>query len=282
MHFGFATLDDAMYGLAMSGPRVILLAVLACGCGSVPHASPHAGSVGMPSTAPTESRPAPVDADEATIRQLIDQLVFEGGEAADEPVLSPGIGDDSDEYRRRHERCQKAFKQLSSFKERAFPYLVAHLDDKRPSINFRNHDVRHSVGDACYWTIHFQLQDRPKDYSSYGYQRKGRDGKWHPKPYWEGTPFDEAGGLREWLEVNKALSYPQMQIKCLKWLLEGEKEIGAGDAESYFEDILPLEIQILRRRMESGEDVGAELERLRAIQREKRAGDVPSELLPPK
>jgi hypothetical protein len=236
----------------------------------------------MPSTLPSEARPAPADAstDEQKIRQLIDQLVFEEGGAANAPVYSPGVADKSDEYRQRYEASEKAFEGLAAIKERAFPFLVEHLDDKRPSINFRNHSVAHTVGDACYWNIYYQLQDRPEGYSSYGYQRKGRDGKNHPKPYWEGTPFDEAGGLRQWLEANKTLSCPQMQIKCLNWLLEKEKQIGASDSESYFENILPLEIQILRRRMEAGEDVNAALERLRTIQREKRAGDIPGELLP--
>jgi len=149
-------------------------------------------------------------------------------------------------------------------------------------INFRNHYIRNSVGDACYWIIYDQLQDEPKDYSSYGYQRYGRDGKLHRQAYRGGTPFDEAGGLRQWLEANKALSYTQMQIKCLSWLLEREKAIGASDSESYFVNILPLEIRILERKLETGEDVATNLDRLRRIQRDKLVGEIPSELLPVK
>ena len=158
--------------------------------------------------------------------------------------------------------------------------LIKHLDDKRQSINFRNHHLGNSVSHACYWNIYFQLQDRPPDYSRYGYSRKGRDGKDHPKPYWKGSPFDEAGGLREWLTANENLNYQQKQIKCLNWLLEREKLIGAPNAQSYFINILPLEIQILQRRLENGEDVETELKRLRNIQMGKLVDQVPKELLP--
>lgn len=57
-----------------------------------------------------------------------------------------------------------------------------------------------------------------------------------------------------------------MQIKCLKWLLEREKKIGVPDPESYFINILPLDIQILKRRLEAGDDVADELKRLQEIQ----------------
>lgn len=101
--------------------------------------------------------------------------------------------------------CQDAFQKLSEQEDAAFPVLVKHLDDKRQSINFRNHFSGNSVGDACYWIIYFQLQDRPRGYSRYGYSRFGRYGKGCPKPYYEGTPFDDAGGLQEWLAANEKL-----------------------------------------------------------------------------
>ena len=137
-----------------------------------------------------------------------------------------------------------------------------------------------SVGKACYWNVYFQLQDRPPGYSFYGSGRRGRDGEYHDMAYDDGTPFDDAGGLAKWLQVNKNLSYTEQQIKCLKWLLEKEKAIGACDAESYFVNILPLEIRILEHKLELGEDVAKELSRLRQIQKDKREADVPPELLP--
>ena len=84
-----------------------------------------------------------------------------------------------------------------------------------------------------------------------------------------------------WLEQNKALSYPEKQIKCLNWLLAREKAIGAWDAESYFENILPLEIRILERKRETG-DVEQELNRLRRIMKRRIVKEVPAELLPEK
>lgn len=222
------------------------------------------------------------DKEEKSIRALVESLVFEHERATETPLISPGIaGDDDKEYERQFKKCQQAFEGLTAFKGKALPILVEHLEDKRPSIHFRNHHLGHSVGDACYWNIYLQLQDQPENYSEYGYQREGRDGKDHPKPYWEGTPFDEAGGLAEWLEANKKLSYAEMQIKCLTWLLDREKEIGASDPESYFVNILPLEIRILERKSELGVDVNEELKRLRGVLERKDADAVPRDLLPP-
>ena len=73
-----------------------------------------------------------------------------------------------------------------------------------------------------------------------------------------------------------------MQVKCLNWLLEGEKKIGWPDADSYFENILPLEIRILERRLEAGEDTEEELQQLRAILKEKNPAKVPKSPLPDK
>lgn len=219
-------------------------------------------------------------AEVAKTEALIDQMVFAPGDATNTPTLSPGVQDDSDAYRQRFQKVQDAFRQLSELKERAFPVLVEHLDDKRQSINFRNHHLGNSIGDACFWCIYYQLQDRPSDYSKYGYSRTGRDGKDHPKPYWVGNPFDEAGGIKPWLEENKELTCPEMQIKCLSWLLVREKKIGAADAESYFVNILPLEIQILKRQKETGMDVDRDLKRLETALSSRDARVVPGNLLP--
>lgn len=218
----------------------------------------------------------------AEIAALIEQLVFTSNQATNQPVYSPGVTDKTADYRQRFTRCQQAFKKLSELKDLAFPLLVEHLDDKRQSINFCNHVLANSVGYACYLIICNQLQDLPENYSEYGWQREGQDGQNHPKPYWVGTPFDDASGLKNWLTVNKGLAYPKMQVKCLQWLLEKEKAIGACDAESFFLNILPLEVRILERRQEAGENVGDELRRLRSVLVKKDAKAVPVGLLPEK
>lgn len=253
--------------------------VFLLGCKATP-VPPQATAVVLPAN-PLVRRMA-TDKQAVEIKALIDQLVFESGAAKNQPVYSPGVMDDTEEYNRRFKRCQQAFDKLREFKELALPFLVAHLDDQRQSIIFRNHYIGHSVGNACYWNLYCQLQDRPDNYSEYGCERTGRDGCEHPKPYWTGTPFAEAGGLKKWLEVNKDLRYPEMQIKCLQWLLEGEKAIGACDAESYFQNILPLEIRILERKLEIGENVTAEIKRLRKVLARKDAKAIPAELLPGK
>ena len=217
-----------------------------------------------------------------TIERTVDQLVFTDGDATNEPVFSPGVKDKSPEYAERFKKVREAFDALTKLKVNAFPVLLKHLDDKRQSINFRNHYLANSVGDACMWIIVFQLQDRPKGYSSYGYQRKGKDNKDHPKPYWEGTPFDDAGGVKKWIAQNENLSYIEMQVKCLQWLLEGEKKIGVTDPASYFENILPLEVQILRRQLETGANVEQELADKEMALRNRDARIIPADLLPSK
>lgn len=268
---------------------VICTFIAGCNSDSVQHASQgsaHTYETPEPSREPTQ---------EAEIRSLIEQLVYLDDDASNQPILNPnmkiadsdgnvrsinGDSEDAEKQREKFNSCREAFNKLYELKAAAIPFLVEHLDDKRQSINFRNHHMGNSVGHACYWNIYFQLVDQPEDYSEYGYSRTGRDGKDHPKPYWEGTPFDDDGGLKEWLEKNESLNYREMQIKCLHWLLEREKAIGASDTESYFLNILPLEIRILERRLESGDDVKAELERLVEIRHKKLADQVPKELLP--
>ncbi|GEM_PF-1266512 len=236
---------------------------------------------------------------EVQIRALIEQLVLMDRDALDPkkliekmregqveeslPPMPPELLDKPDpEYAKRFKGCEMAFKKLSELKNLAVPYMIEHLNDKRQSIPFRNHSLQRSVGDACYWNIYYQLQDQPTDYSEYGYQRKGKDGENHPKPYWEGTPFDEAGGLAKWLEANKKLSYMEMQINFLVWLLDKEKKIGASDPESYFLNILPLEIRILERKAELGDDVKEEMSRLHKVLKKKDTKAVPKTLLPTK
>ena len=272
----------------------LLAAILFTGCnGNAPEKSPR--QTPQPSNQNHNATSSGDQTSEAEIRQLIEQLVYADRNASNEPVINPnmkivdsegnskpinGESDNAEKQREKFNSCQEAFNKLFELRAVAIPFLVEHLDDERQSINFRNHYTGNSVGDACYWNIYFQLQDRPEDYSRYGYSRKGRDGEDHPKPYWEGTPFDDAGGLKEWLEKNKELNYFEMQITCLNWLLEREKKIGAPDADSYFLNILPLEIQILDRRIENGDDVSAELNRLVNIRDKKLADQIPSELLP--
>jgi hypothetical protein len=260
------------------------ITILALGCSARHQPSTGPAVAGASTTTPHGSSPESATGPEAPsadeIEALIEQLVFAEGEATEDPVITPGITAEGELYREQYESCQRAFRRLTELKDRAFPYLIAHLNDRRQSIPFRNHCIGQSVGHACYWCIYFQLQDRPKDYSSYGYVRIGRDGQEHVQPYWDGTPFDDAGGVANWLEQNKHLPYPAMQIECLTWLLSREKAIGARNADSYFQDILPLEIRILERRLELGEDVAQELARLQRTKREKLVDAIPPELLP--
>lgn len=127
--------------------------------------------------------------------------------------------------------------------------------------------------------IHAYFNAVPPTSSRYGISRKGCDGEDHPKPYWDGTPFEDAGGLKEWLDKNKNLNYVEMQIECLQWLLDREGEIGAPDAYSYFLNVLPLEIRILEHRSKNGDDVKTELNRLIKIRDDKLVDQIPKELV---
>lgn len=178
----------------------------------------------------------------------------------------------------------EAFKRLTAFSELAFPVLVSHLDDERPSRMHWNHTFVKTVKGMCYRVIHDQLTEFPPGYSQYGWQRTGRDGEGHVKPYWAGSPYDEFGergaGLAKWLQQNENLTYPEKRIKCLNWLLDGEKKIGVIDPEGYYENILPLELAILELKAEAGQDVADELARAREVAKTKPASQVPKELLP--
>lgn len=184
------------------------------------------------------------------------------------------------ELRSYHQKRIDAFKQLASFQELAFPILAAHLDDERPSIMHWNHKVARTVGRVCHQVIHDQLTFFPDGYTDYGLQRSGRDGAGHVKPYWRSNPYEEAGGLDKWLQKNQGLSFRQMRIKCLTWLLEEEKQIGVVDPAGYFVHVLPLELGILELQASDGQDVTQELTRVRKLSRTRSADQVPKELLP--
>lgn len=274
---------------------IFLLGVVITGCNVDSTQEKSANEPNSKNGANDKQAVVPDEQQEAEIRRLIEQLVLSAEPAGNQPIINPnmkivdadgnatpisGVSDAAEKHRQKFNACQEAFNQLGALKGLAIPILVEHLDDKRQSINFRNHRLGNSVGDACYWNIYFQLVDQPDDYSEYGYSRQGRDGENHPKPYWEGTPFDDGGGMRAWLSENKELNYREMQIKCLQWLLDKETEIGASDADSYFLNILPLEIQILERRAENGEEVNDERARLKKIRDGRLADQIPKELLP--
>ncbi len=202
---------------------------------------------------------------------------FSGPGNASPPPPSPAV---LKEFRSYHQKRRDAFRQLASFQELAFPILAAHLDDERPSLIHWNHKVARTVGRVCYQVIHDQLTFFPDGYTDYGLKRSGRDGAGHVKPYWRSNPYEEAGGLKIWLQQNQGLSFRQMRIKCLTWLLDGEKQIGVVDPAGYFLHILPLELGILELQASDGQDVTQELERLRKLSRTRSADQVPKELLP--
>jgi hypothetical protein len=198
-------------------------------------------------------------------------------EATSPPPPPPAVLKELQGY---YQKREDAFKQLASLQELAFPILAAHLDDERPSLIHWNHKVARTVGRVCHQVIHDQLTFFPEGYSDYGLQRTGRDGAGHVKPYWQSNPYEEAGGLGKWLQQNQGLSFRQMRIKCLTWLLHGEKQIGVVDPAGYFVHVLPLELGILELQASDGQDVTQELERLRKLSRTRSADQVPMELLP--
>lgn len=200
-----------------------------------------------------------------------------GESGQDSPPPSPVVLKELQGYRQKR---KDAFKQLANFQELAFPILAAHLDDERPSIMRWNHKIARTVGRVCHQVIHDQLTFFPEGYSNYGLQRTGRDGVGHEKPYWRSNPYEKAGGLEKWLKQNEGLSFRQMRIQCLTWLLEGERQIGVVDPAGYFLHVLPLELGILELQASDRQDVTQELERVRKLSRTRTADQVPKELLP--
>ena len=144
-----------------------------------------------------------------------------------------------------------------------------------------NHTFAKTVGRMCYRVIHDQLTEFPEGYSQYGLQRTGRDGKGHKKPYWAGTPYDESDGLGKWLQQNQNLTYTEKRIKCLNWLLDGEKKIGVIDPQGYYDEhpaTRTCDSGIESRS--AGQDVANELARVRELSKTRPANQVPKELLP--
>ncbi|MEN9361169.1 MAG: hypothetical protein RL095_2704 [Verrucomicrobiota bacterium] len=260
----------------------LLLALAACS-----NEAPKPQAAVLPQAAKGWKANKATAAQEKEIRALIEQLVLSPEKADGKLIYSPGVDDPSAAYRDRYERCQQAFLKLQAFKELAFPYLIEHRMDQRQSIPFMNHYEGSSVGDACHWAIAHQMWDAPRHYSRYGLMRKGKDGKMHHKPRWTGSPFDEAASLKlesnpfDWLEKHKNLSYVELKLKCVEWILAREKEIGADTPDSYFQDILPLEIRVLELQQECGKPVGSELARLRDVEKHRRVEAIPPEMLPP-
>lgn len=173
-----------------------------------------------------------------------------------------------------------AFARLTGYGELAFPILAAHLDDERPSRKHWNHTFVKTIGGMCYRIIHDQLTAFPPGYGEYGLTRPGRDGRLHTKPYWDGTPYDEADGLGPWIKENRHLGFIRMRIKCLEWQLREEKKIGVIDPQGYYVHIQPLELEILKLRAASGEDVAKELERAKELFKKHPGDQVPKELMP--
>ena len=202
---------------------------------------------------------------------------FAGPLEGSPPPPSPAV---LEELRAYHQKRIDAFKRLASLQELAFPILAAHLDDARPTRMHWNHKVARTVGGLCYQVIHDQLTFFPAGYTNYGLNRTGRDGDGHKKPYWRSNPYEEAGGLKKWLQQNQGLSFRQMRIKCLTWLLEEERKIGVVDPAGYFVHVLPLELGILELQASDGQDVAEELARVRRLSRTRSADQVPKELLP--
>ena len=77
--------------------------------------------------------------------------------------------------------------------------------------------------------------------------------------------------MEKWLEQNRGLSFRQIRIKCLTWLLEEEKKIGVSETDGYFLHVLPLELGILELQASDGQDAPLELERVRKLLRTRSA-----------
>lgn len=218
---------------------------------------------------------------EKEIRELIEMLVITERESvltdSAEGVRTAELEEELAGYIKAR---KDAFNRLTAFQELAFPMLAEYFDDDRPSAMVWNHIFARTVGTVCYRVVHNQLMELPPDYSDYGLTRIGRDGERHIKPYWEPEPYADSNGLANWLRDNEGLSYAEKRIKCLNWLLDGEKKIGVIDPGGYYTHVFALELEILKQKAAMGKDVAEALARA-LVQWEARPADqVPKELLP--
>ena len=80
-----------------------LVAVVSSGCSPTP-----------PRVNPNKRNEHATKQQEQEIRNLIEQLAFANTKASKEPLISPGITNNTDEYRAKFEKCQTAFRKLSA------------------------------------------------------------------------------------------------------------------------------------------------------------------------
>jgi hypothetical protein len=213
---------------------------------------------------------SPVQAEESPrnllIKALIEKLAISQLPAEDflqerkketpRPEPSP---EEEEEMKTRAQEASAAADDLGKLGREAWPQLFKHLADKRQSIAVKRIS-RHPVGVVCYSILENQIIELGPDYrAAFPYQRKGPDGEYHVRPYYQNAPLYNMGSIEAWLKEREVKSLPEIQLEILDWYLARERKIGfaSKDEETEIAGALTRQRWILIEKIK-GKDAAKE------------------------
>jgi len=138
-------------------------------------------------------------------------------------------------------RVWRAQAKIRALGIRAFPALVAHLEDKEYSYTEEYSKlVSFSAGHACYRLIEAQV-----DIAGAAHQFKDRKPQ---KTMYDGSFYYTIlhnkydGSVINWWEANKHRSLEDIQLESVEWLIGKEKELGFINPEQEQKVLEPLQV----------------------------------------
>lgn len=176
------------------------------------------------------AEPAPIPDD---LPGLIDALAISDAPALPDPLITLSNEANATLAKRIYQVADK----IESRGTKAFPLLIAHLDDRRQSVPMRN-ALPATVGDACFAILTRQLITLPAGYPQ-SIMRTGRDGGSHARPL-AGRYWIHENQLAAWLNARKPWSIPNLRVEVTRWVLAEEQKIGVASEEDREKYIAPL------------------------------------------
>lgn len=213
----------------------------------------------------SEVSPAAPKWKEMTDEQLIDAMLIQESAPTDNSATVASekdpIGDDF-----------RAFDELIRRGRLAFPTLLKHLNDQRPSgVPLRAVTSPDSISYACFRILKCQILPFPAGYSRSLF-RRGTDDRLHPRPGMDDhNPFNREN-IGEWLAAREHRSITEIQIEGVQWLIAEEKKIGFHDSSESDLVLKPLEEELARLKKKS---VQRSVRRIGASRDSERVIEVP-------
>jgi len=184
-----------------------------------------------------------VESDDGYIKDLISRLAISEQPAGMSPIFTPSIDTPKTDKR---VIAYDAVKQLLALGVKAFPALIASIDDHRQSIALRAM-IPHDVGLACFCIIQEQVEDFP---STYRFERTGALFKKCNQP-----EALSRSTIKEWWSVRAGRPLLALQIEALEWTIAQEKQIGFVSQKQKTEILTPLETRLKELKTAEAEPV---------------------------